>query len=74
MQKNILLGRLKSFGGNSKMLVRDQQVPDIITAMISAHKLYANEYDKISKDFFTGDAVQTAQKLFNFLKKMFNTK
>lgn len=69
MQKNILLGRLKSFGGNSKMLVRDQQVPDIITAMISAHKLYANEYDKISKDFYTGDAVQTAQKLFNFLKK-----
>ena len=69
MQKNILLGRLKSFGGNSKMIVRDQQVPDIISAMLSAHKMYAGEYDKISKDFYSGDGVQTAKKLFEFLKK-----
>ena len=69
MQKNILLGRLKSFGGNSKMIVRDQQVPDIISAMLSAHKMYASEYDKISKDFYSGDGVQTAKKLFEFLKK-----
>ena len=69
MQKNLLLGRLKTFGGNSKMLVRDQQVPDIISAMLSAHKLYASEYDKISKDFYSGNGVQTAKKLFEFLKK-----
>jgi hypothetical protein len=69
MQKNVLLGRLKSFGGNSKMIVRDQQVPDIISAMLSAHKMYASEYDKISKDFYSGDGVQTAKKLFEFLKK-----
>jgi len=69
MQKNILLGRLKSFGGNSKMLVRDQQVPDIISAMLSAHKMYASEYDKISQDFYSGDGIQTAKKLFEFLKK-----
>jgi hypothetical protein len=69
MQKNILLGRLKSFGGNSKMIVRDQQVPDIISAMLSAHKMYASEYDKISQDFYSGDGVQTAKKLFEFLKK-----
>ena len=69
MQKNLLLGRLKSFGGNSKMLVRDQQVPDIISAMLSAHKMYASEYDKISQDFYSGDGIQTAKKLFDFLKK-----
>jgi hypothetical protein len=69
VQKNILLGRLKSFGGNSKMIVRDQQVPDIISAMLSAHKMYAGEYDKISKDFYSGDGIQTAKKLFEFLKK-----
>jgi len=69
MQKNLLLGRLKPFGGNSKMLVRDQQVPDIISAMLSAHKMYAGEYDKISQDFYSGDGVQTAKKLFDFLKK-----
>ena len=69
MQKNLLLGRLKSFGGNSKMLVRDQQVPDIISAMLSAHKMYASEYDKISQDFYSGDGIQTSKKLFDFLKK-----
>jgi organic hydroperoxide reductase OsmC/OhrA len=69
MQKNLLLGRLKTFSGNSKMLVRDQQVPDIISAMLSAHKMYASEYDKISQDFYSGDGVQTAKKLFDFLKK-----
>jgi len=69
MQKNLLLGRLKPFGGNSKMLVRDQQVPDIISAMLSAHKMYASEYDKISQDFYSGDGIQTAKKLFEFLKK-----
>ena len=63
------MGRLKSFGGNSKMIVRDQQVPDIISAMLSAHKMYASEYNKISKDFYSGDGVQTAKKLFEFLKK-----
>lgn len=69
MQKNLLLGRLKPFGGNSKMLVMDQQVPDIISAMLSAHKMYASEYDKISQDFYSGDGIQTAKKLFDFLKK-----
>ena len=69
MHKNILLGRLKPFGGNSKILVRDQQVPDIISAMLSAHKLYASEYDKISQDFYAGNGIQTAKKLFEFLKK-----
>jgi hypothetical protein len=37
--------------------------------MLSAHKMYAGEYDKISQDFYTGDGVQTAKKLFDFLKK-----
>ena len=69
MQKNLLLGRLKPFGGNSKMLVRDQQVPDIISAMLSAHKLYASEYDKISQYFYRGDGIQTAKNIFEFLKK-----
>ena len=51
------------------MIVKDQQVPDIISAMLSAHKLYENEYDKISKDFFNVDGIQTAKKIFGFLKK-----
>jgi hypothetical protein len=31
--------------------------------------MYANEYDKISENFFTGDGIQTAKNLFEFLKK-----
>ena len=63
------MGRLKAFGGNSKMIIKDQAVNDIISAMLSAHKMYENEYDKISSDFYTGDGIQTAKKVFSFLKK-----
>ena len=70
MQKNILLGRLKSFGGNSKMIVRDQQVPDIISAMLSAHKMYAGEYDKLAKIFIQVMVFKLQRIYFNFLKRM----
>ncbi|MFZ9719366.1 MAG: hypothetical protein ACO3BD_08410, partial [Chitinophagaceae bacterium] len=49
--------------------VSNQQVPDIISAMLAAHKTYANEYDKISEDFYSGDGVQSAKAVFDFLKK-----
>jgi hypothetical protein len=69
MNKNVLLGKLTPFSGQKKIIVKDQQVNDIISAMLSAHKLYANEYDKISEDFYSGNGVQTAKKIFEFLKK-----
>jgi hypothetical protein len=37
--------------------------------MLEAHKTYASEYDKISDNFYAGGAVQTAKKIFQFLKK-----
>jgi hypothetical protein len=67
--KNELLGKLSSYSGNKQVIVKDQQVPDIITAMLSAHKIYAHEYDKISQDFYGGNAFQTAKNVFNYLKK-----
>lgn len=67
--KNIILGKLTPFGNRKNLIKKDQQVPDIISAMLEAHKIYAPEYDKISMEFYTGDAKTTAKKIFNFLKK-----
>jgi hypothetical protein len=69
MEKNILLGKLNAFSNQKRLLISDQQVKDIISAMLEAHNTYKNEYDKISENFFAGGAVQTAKKLFQFLKK-----
>lgn len=68
MNRDRLLGRLTPYGKKRILLKQDQGVPDIISAMLSAHKIYAPEYDKISEDFYAGDGIQTAKNLFNFLK------
>jgi hypothetical protein len=69
MDKNILLGKLTPFSNQKKLLVSEQQVKDIVSAMLEAHKTYANEYDKISDNFYSGSAVQSAKKIFKFLKE-----
>ena len=69
MNRDQLLGRLSPYGKKRILLKQDQGVPDIISAMLSAHKIYAPEYDKISQDFYAGDGIQTAKNIFNFLKK-----
>ena len=69
MNKQYILGKLSPFGQKKILLKSDQGVPDIISAMLSAHKLYASEYDKISKDFYVGNGIQTAKNIFDFLKK-----
>ena len=69
MNRDRLLGRLSPFGKKRILIKQDQGVPDIISAMLSAHKIYSPEYDKISQDFYAGDGIQTAKNVFNFLKK-----
>jgi hypothetical protein len=69
MDKNILLGKLTPFSNQRRLLVNEQQVKDIVSAMLEAHKKYASEYDKISDNFYSGNAIQTAKKIFQFLKK-----
>jgi hypothetical protein len=69
MDKNILLGKLTPFSNQRRLLINEQQVKDIVSAMLEAHKTYASEYDKISDNFYSGSAVQTAKKIFEFLKK-----
>jgi len=69
LNKAYLLGKLSPFAGKKNLLVHDQQVKDIVSAMLNAHQKYAGEYDKISMDFYTGNGVGTAKKIFDFLKK-----
>jgi hypothetical protein len=69
VNKNYLLGKLSPFTNQRKLVVNQQQVKDIISAMLSAHKTYENEYDKISENFYQDNAVQTAKNIFKFLKK-----
>ena len=69
MNRDRLLGKLTPYGRKKILIKNDQGVPDIMSAMLSAHKIYAQDYDKISQDFYAGDGIQTAKNLFNFLKK-----
>lgn len=69
MNRDLILGRLTPYGRKKILIKNNQGVPDIMSAMLTAHKIYANEYDKISQDFYVGDGVKTAENIFNFLKK-----
>lgn len=69
MNRDFILGRLTPYGRKKILIKNDQGVPDIMSAMLTAHKIYANEYDKIAKDFYVGDGIKTAENIFNFLKK-----
>lgn len=68
MNRDYILGRLTPYGRKRILIKNDQGVPDIMSAMLSAHKIYANEYDRISQDFYVGDGIKTAENIFKFLK------
>lgn len=65
---NFLLSKLSGFAGNRKTITRNQDVYDIVGAMLEAHKIHAPEYDKISHYFYAGSDEKTARKIFDFLK------
>lgn len=66
--KDVILGKLTPFANKRNMVKNNQQVPDIISAMLKAHEIYAKEYDKFSTDFYAGSDIKTAKKIFQFLK------
>lgn len=69
MDRNNLLGKLSAFNGRKRMLIADQDVYDIMGAMLKAHQQYAKEYDKISDQFYRGNAEASAKAVFDFLKR-----
>ena len=68
MLKSTLIGKLSPFGGRKNIIVHEQGTNDIIKAILSAHKIYASDYDKISQLFWTGDVKTTCYKIWKFLK------
>jgi len=66
--KSTLIGKLSPFGGRKNIIVHEQGTNDIIKAILSAHKIYASDYDKISQLFWTGDVKTTCYKIWKFLK------
>ena len=69
MNPTFLLSKLSGFSGNRKTITINQDVFDIVGAMMEAHKIYASEYDKISGYFYAGSDEKTARKIFDFLKR-----
>lgn len=67
--KSTLIGKLNPFGGRKNIIVHEQGTNDIIKAILSAHKIYAPDYDKISEYFYTGDVKTTCYKIWKFLKE-----
>jgi hypothetical protein len=67
--KSTLIGKLSPFGGRKNIIVHEQGTNDIIKAILSAHKIYAADYDKISQYFWTGDVKTTCYKIWKFLKE-----
>lgn len=68
INKQYLLSKLSGFSGNKMLIRKDQDVKDIVSAMLEAHKIYAADYDKISDQFYKGSDKKTARAIFDFLK------
>jgi Transglutaminase-like superfamily len=69
MDAAILMGVLAPFQNRREMLSAEQSTGDIIDAILDAHRRHAQDYSKISSFFNAGSKMQTARKIYNFLKK-----
>jgi len=57
------------YDGKQKTLVNNHNLPDIINYIIIYHNKHKKYYDKISEQFWEGDAYSTANLVFDFLRK-----
>ena len=69
---NSIYTHLTPFNNSKKVLVQDQNVSDIIGAMLQAHNQYAPEYNKIARNFEGRNVKSTARNIYQFLKKNVN--
>jgi len=63
-----LLNKLDSFKNNQKIISYDQSTNDIINAILKQHNKSERDYDKLFYFFDCGNYIDTAKKVFNFLK------
>ena len=67
-----IYNKLTPYSNSKKTIIHDQQVSDIISAMLDAHIKYAPEYNKIAQSFAGRDVKSTARNIYDFLKKNVN--
>lgn len=63
-----LLSHLDSFNNNQKIITYNQSTLDIINAILKQHNKNANDYDKLYYFFDEGNYIDTAKKVFKYLK------
>lgn len=69
MDKNILLQQLPPYLDRRVIIKRNQGVYDIVKEVLEAHQIFAPDYDLIATNFEQSSNVETARKIFDFLKK-----
>jgi|GEM_PF-2845706 len=72
ISKSEILRKLPIFNNTGKILIKDQDTKDIIKAIVKAHEQYKSDYDKICSLFYTGNNIETAKNIFNYLKSNVN--
>jgi len=69
IDRNILLQKLPPFMNNQKIIMKNQNVGDIINGILNTHEKYKSQYDKISPFFLGQDLEDTCNNIFKFLKQ-----
>lgn len=69
MLSDQLLAQLPPFSNKEKILIKDQNVDDIINAIVKAQKKYQKDYYHIYTYFVGSNEIETARNVWNFLKK-----
>lgn len=63
------VSELLPYDGRRRSLVPEHKLSDIIRYLNTYHRAHRPQYDKISKQFWQGSAKETAQRLFDFLRR-----
>ena len=69
MNPKVLLNNLPPYDGKKYLIKKNQNVDDIINAILQAHKKHREHYKKIAILFKGRTTRETAKNIWNFLKK-----
>lgn len=70
----LIISRLPKYRDEWELIKRRQYVPDIITEVCTAHRLFAPYYDEFSYLFFSGDPDTVCEDLHRFCKNFIRYK
>ena len=59
------------YRGQQKTIVKDHNTDDIVREVLTAHKVFAKDYDLIAPQFWRGNQLDTIRYIFNYCKKNF---